>query len=125
VELPSGAAGGSVRILDGAGNTVRTLEVPAGAGRQALPWDGKDAGGNRLQDGTYTIEVTGTDPDGGSVRGTSFLQGQVERVRFSDGLVYLEVAGQSLPLDLVVEIANAAPGGASSRVPAARAFSAF
>jgi flagellar basal-body rod modification protein FlgD len=123
VELPSGSDSGTVRILDQRGSVVRTISVPAADGRQAVAWDGKDQHGNPVQPGAYRIEVSGVQPDGSSAAGRAFVQGQVAAVRFSGGQVQLDVAGQSVSLDRIIEIASASSSSSSS-ASALQSFSA-
>ncbi len=49
----------SAEVLNGAGQTVRTLmkELPQTAGQHSAAWDGRDQGGNVVADGNYTIKV--------------------------------------------------------------------
>src|SRR5262249_36945194 len=56
----------TVVILDGNGNTVRTLLSAASqtAGNQSVQWDGKDHSGNAVADGTYTVLVNANDVAG-------------------------------------------------------------
>ena len=53
-------------IKDSAGNVVRTLSSGYGVqeGEHSLSWDGRDANGAALSDGTYTLALTSTDPTG-------------------------------------------------------------
>lgn len=123
-ELPAGAGSGSLNIHDSTGTIVRTLSVPAGEGRQSIAWDGKDAQGNALPPGSYHLEVSAAQPDGSPASGVVYLQGTVDRARFSGGQVQLEVAGQTVPLDQIVEIATSTPASPSTSAKALRAFSA-
>jgi flagellar basal-body rod modification protein FlgD len=126
VQLPSGSTSGTVKILDAQGSLVRTLAVPAGESRQSVLWDGKDEHGNTVAAGQYQVDVSGVQPDGSTSAGQAFVQGRVDRVRFSGGQVLLEVAGQDVTLDAVSEITSAATTSptTSSSASALRAFSA-
>jgi flagellar basal-body rod modification protein FlgD len=58
VELGSAADRVQVVVKDGAGKSVRTIDVGASAaGTVALIWDGKDDGGAALADGNYSYSV--------------------------------------------------------------------
>ena len=49
-----------VNLVDGNGNTVKTLDLGAqGKGTVSYYWDGKDAGGNYVAGDTYSVQVTG------------------------------------------------------------------
>jgi ferredoxin len=74
VRLPalSAAAGATrarVAMTDSSGTLVREAFVPLGAAATAWNWDGKDARGRALPDGSYRMAVTGVDANGGT-RGT-------------------------------------------------------
>lgn len=71
VRLPalSAAAGATrarVAMTDGSGTVVREAIVPLGAAATAWNWDGKDARGRALPDGSYRMAVTGIDANGGT-----------------------------------------------------------
>jgi len=60
INLPTGAAGIQVNVLDSTGSVVRELIYPAQpVGDFSLSWDGKDAAGNTVPDGAYRFEATG------------------------------------------------------------------
>lgn len=74
VRLPAlSAAAGATRarvvMTDSSGTLVREAFVPLGAAATAWNWDGKDARGRALPDGSYRMAVTGVDANGGT-RGT-------------------------------------------------------
>jgi hypothetical protein len=53
----------SVEIADGT-STVRTLDCSNSDGSAMVSWDGNDGSGARVQSGTYTWTLTGSDADG-------------------------------------------------------------
>ena len=58
VDLPSGADGVQMQILDSKGQTVRKLIYPAQApGPMKLSWDGMSDSGASMPDGSYTMQV--------------------------------------------------------------------
>ena len=59
----------NVTVTDANGNTVTQLSVEAtAAGETAFEWDGKDANGNRVAAGDYTIAATHTDTAGAETK---------------------------------------------------------
>jgi flagellar basal-body rod modification protein FlgD len=98
----SGAAGGvdlaaaadqvKVDILDGAGNVVRSLSLgkqPAGLAQFA--WDGNDASGNAVAQGTYSFKVTAT-AAGSAVTATPYSLEQVQSVSLDSSGVNVQLA---------------------------------
>jgi len=58
----SGDANLTVKVVDSAGNTVKTLsnEQPFSAGEHTLTWDGTTDSGEPAPDGEYTVQITAT-----------------------------------------------------------------
>jgi flagellar basal-body rod modification protein FlgD len=81
----------TVNIIDGSGNVVRTMAVPApSAGLTQFSWDGKDDAGNTVPQGTYSMAAS----NAGSPFDT-YVAGKVTAVGYggSDVGTYLQVAG--------------------------------
>jgi len=107
LHLGGDAAKVTVRILDGNGNVVRTLDPGAlTAGTHAVAWDGKDASGNRLAAGTYKLEVTAKDADGQTVAADNELTGTVTGVAFDSGSAELVLGSVRVKPADVIEITN-------------------
>jgi len=106
--LSGAAANVTATIVNAAGQTVRTINEGAGAsGAWTGSWDGKDASGNSLPAGTYTVNLTATDSSGNAVTATSTSSGIVTGVSFVNGAAQLIVNGQTVPLSQVIEIDQA------------------
>jgi len=106
--LSGAAANVTATIVNAAGQTVRTINEGAGAsGAWTGSWDGKDASGNSLPAGTYTVNLTATDSSGNAVTATSTSSGIVTGVSFVNGAAQLIVNGQTVPLSSVTEIDQA------------------
>ncbi|AWH29156.1 MULTISPECIES: flagellar hook capping FlgD N-terminal domain-containing protein [Stenotrophomonas] len=96
----------NVTVTDANGNTVTQLSVEAtAAGETAFEWDGKDANGNRVSAGDYTIAATHTDTAGAETKLSTYVQAPVESVTVgSDGL-YLNLKGLgTAPIDYVLRV---------------------
>lgn len=105
VNLAADATKVTVSIKDANGVVVRTFtQDGAKAGSSKFDWDGKDASGNTLPDGNYSVDVSATDAGGKSVAAqtTSYLK--VDAVNFKDGVVYLVAGGRTFSLSDVTEI---------------------
>lgn len=101
----------TVDIRDADGDIIRTLRVPSReAGDHTFTWDGFDTEGRRVAPGNYSYTVNAKDPDGRTVRSTSFLEGRVTEVRYVDGSPVLIVNGMQVQLGQVLTIGE--PDGA-------------
>jgi flagellar basal-body rod modification protein FlgD len=99
------AANVTVTVKDANGTVVAIL--PQGhlnRGVNALKWDGLDANGNPMPDGSYKVEVTATGDDGKAVSFKTNLTMKVDAVTFRDGGIYLASGGNVFSLADVLEI---------------------
>ncbi|MCS6924365.1 MAG: flagellar hook assembly protein FlgD [Candidatus Binatia bacterium] len=94
-----------INITDSEGTLVRTLELGAQtSGEQRVVWDGKDNMGNPLDSGMYTFEVNAFDINGGSVAGTTFLQGVVTGVDMTGSEPILTIGDLQVPVSAVMGV---------------------
>jgi len=104
-ELDSDASEVKVLVKDKDGNVVREEKLSGlESGEHVFKWDGKDSDGNAVSDGDYTFEITAKDEDGESVGLTSGILGRVTGIAFDQGITYLIMNGQRVPLSDVSEI---------------------
>lgn len=96
-----------LEVLDDNGKVVRTLAGDKAAGEHALAWDGKDAAGRTLPDGTFSLRVTARDSTGATVPSTTFVEGVVRSVEQVDGVTLISVGATRLPWTTVSAIAEA------------------
>ncbi|HYE49304.1 MAG TPA: flagellar hook assembly protein FlgD [Azospirillaceae bacterium] len=66
-ELDRDATSATLEIYDSLDRKVATKEIPKKAGEHNVTWDGKDASGNQLPDGTYKIKLNLPGADGKQV----------------------------------------------------------
>ncbi len=123
--LEEEAATGYVNILDANNQFVTSIDLPAkGAGIHDFPWDGKDADGNTVPDGVYTIGLVCKDAEGqaiiadtqvgGLVTGVNYY-GNDQYLKFSDGrLVALAEVREIIEPDKVSVDDESADSGSSS-----------
>lgn len=98
------AAETEITIRDANGKTIRTETLSnLGRGDHSWTWDGKSDSGVRAPEGDYTIEVAASNGDD-TVNTLTFIEGLVEKVRFTSQGVELLVNGVRLPLGDVEEI---------------------
>ncbi|HDS1038090.1 TPA: flagellar hook assembly protein FlgD [Stenotrophomonas maltophilia] len=96
----------TVDVTDANGAKVTSISVEAkAAGEVAFQWDGKDANGNRMAPGKYSIVANHVDTAGKSTKLSTYVQAPVESVTVgSDGL-YLNLKGLgTAPIDYVLRV---------------------
>jgi flagellar basal-body rod modification protein FlgD len=93
-------------ISDSTGKVVRTIEIGAqGVGAQKFQFDGKNANGVPLPDGTYTLAIAATPVGGGSATPVSLATtAPVDGVDFSGNTPALLVGTLRLGLDQVRDV---------------------
>jgi flagellar basal-body rod modification protein FlgD len=105
VDLAAEAASVTLSIKDASGKLVATLEKGSQAsGTHLFEWNGRDAQGNALADGTYTVEVAAKDAEGKDVTAKTSAFVTVDSVAFANGTVLLMAGGKSFTLENVNEI---------------------
>src|SRR5271167_1458343 len=65
--LGTASATTQLSITNASGQTVYTGAGSTAAGNNTFNWNGEDANGNQLSDGTYKLTVTATDQSGATV----------------------------------------------------------
>lgn len=95
VDLEEPASKVDVVVRDEAGNEVARIEAGAHpAGEFALDWDGTDASGIPLAEGSYTMEVVATSGEEGAIEAGISLSGVTTSVEFAeDGSTLLGLGG--------------------------------
>jgi flagellar basal-body rod modification protein FlgD len=102
---PARAAKATVTIKDENGAVVATKAATLQAGAQAFSWDGKNAQGTTVPDGSYTISVSAQDASGQGVAVSTEISGTVTAVDVSGSAPVLTVGSASIPLSTVKTIA--------------------
>lgn len=103
-DIPSDAAKVTVKIMDQAGNVVRTVELTdVKTGVYSYTWDGNTDSGTTVKDGAYTFQVTALDADNKSVSAEALTYGLVKSVDYSNNGLRLDLGvngGQVSMLDI-------------------------
>ena len=113
-ELASNAESVSVQIINSSGQTIRTLTGPTTTGAHEIEWDGTDANGAQLADGTYGFLVGATDVGSNPISLVQGIRGQVTGVALDGNEVVLSLGSLELPLGDVLNVRAAAPAPAGS-----------
>ncbi|MGE4506241.1 MAG: flagellar hook assembly protein FlgD [Desulfovibrionaceae bacterium] len=106
VTLEDDAAEVTINILDSNGNVVATeILGESEAGTYSYTWDGTDVDGNAMDDGTYSVEVTALDENGGDVDTSTTVSGEVIAVsETSSGIVLTLEDGREVDLADVTDV---------------------
>ena len=84
---------------------VISVYQPAHDGESEVVWGGQTFDGGKAPAGQYHVKIT--TPDGKTDTGSAYVQGTVSGLRFTaDGLL-LQVGGQEVPLEKVVQFLDA------------------
>ncbi|GAB4186982.1 MAG: flagellar hook assembly protein FlgD [Thalassobaculales bacterium] len=102
--LASKASTVKLEVTDEAGKVVYTTTGETAAGDHTFNWDGKNASGDLLPNGAYTLKVTATDSGGNKVSTTIETAGYVGGVETSDDGPLLMLGAAKIPLDKVKSI---------------------
>ena len=105
--LEGAASSVSVTIRDSAGRTVRTIQLGAQAeGPFTTTWDGRDANGDRVAAGEYSVQLTAADTTGKAVPVEQRVRARVQAVSFQNGYPELIAGALRIKLADVAEIAE-------------------
>ena len=100
-----------VAVMDSSGKTVRTLTLGTkAAGNHSFQWDGKDAAGKAVTDGTYSYKVMANTGSGFKEMPTS-VSGKVEGVVYEGGKPYLVVQGVLMDINSLISVMNPTDSG--------------
>ncbi len=109
--LESDAAKVTAEILDEDGNVVKTIKASElSNGDHTLTWDGTDANGGQVPEGTYTLRVQAWDGNDVEISAKEYTMGVIEGIRYQNGSAVLIVDGEEIPFSNVLEIGNSDNG---------------
>lgn len=104
-QLPQDAKQVTVTIFDASGKTIRTLELGSqAAGLRQFTWDGKDAQGKTVADGSYSYQVRAVDSKGVGLEVTNYFTGTVQEVYQDSGGVWVKVDGRPVLVDNIISV---------------------
>jgi flagellar basal-body rod modification protein FlgD len=103
-EVPFNA---TLNIRDEKGNVVFTKEVDREIGKNDFVWDGKNNGGEPVEEGTYNFSIDALDKDGDAVENiTTIVNGRVSGVENQNGVTFLIVGERAVMLQNVLNAAQ-------------------
>jgi len=102
--LPSEAKSVTLAVADANGKTVFSQSGDTAAGGHSFAWNGKDAAGNHMPAGVYTLTISASDPKGQPITAATSISGIVDGVETVAGVQGLLVGGQSIPVSDVTKV---------------------
>jgi flagellar basal-body rod modification protein FlgD len=106
--LANTAATNTLVVTDANGMLVYTKPGETGAGKYTFAWDGKDAAGNTVPSGAYTLQVVAKDGSKAAITSTVTVGGLVTGVESGTDGPMLVVGGSRLPASKVVSVTDGA-----------------
>ena len=100
----------TVKVLNENGLAVFSTPGSIGTGSHSFVWDGKDANGNLLPEGAYTLIVQSLGDNGGEVDISINLLGRVTGVQSEAGETQLTIGETAIALKNIVSVKES-PGG--------------
>jgi len=105
-DLATASAATQLTITDANGKTVYTGAGATTAGNHLFAWDGKDNGGNQLNDGTYKLTVTAADSASNKVTSSVASAGTISQIDMTSGTPQLVVGNMELGLGDIAVLGN-------------------
>jgi len=103
--LDGSASQATVSILDSNGNPVRTMSLNnLASGANPVTWDGKTDTGATAAQGNYTVQISASNLNGGTVSSKIQRSGIVDAVRFTASGTQLMVGGIPASITDISEI---------------------
>ena len=103
--LPDTVEHVTINIYDKDHTLIATKDLGAmAAGDHQFVWNGEDSDGKPAQEGTYEVEVKTIDKDKKEGSVSTFLEGVVHSIRYSQGGAYLMIDGESYGIGDVLEV---------------------
>lgn len=100
-----GDANVAITVYDQSGAEVfSTQDGWQQAGEHSFQWDGRNAKGVTLPDGTYTYQVVATDGNGFAITSQTYVAGEVTGVSYRTGDPYLVIKDRMINPAKVIEV---------------------
>jgi flagellar basal-body rod modification protein FlgD len=102
--IPKTAQQTSITVRDAKNQVVVAKQGETSVGSHNFVWDGKDANGNKMPDGPYTVTVSAMDAKNTPIPVSTHMLGRVDGVVTADGAVNVLVGGVAIPLDKILSV---------------------
>jgi flagellar basal-body rod modification protein FlgD len=112
---------GVVRIVDGDGNTVRSisLEGKDATNSARFTWDGRDDRGNKVPSDTYNLIIEGQESDNSLF---CFVEDIVTGIRYDVRGTMIRVSGVEIPIGDILEVKQGDPNAMNSQLTFSQAL---
>jgi flagellar basal-body rod modification protein FlgD len=104
--LATDASGTQLSVTDANGKVVYTGAGETASGNHSFAWDGKDANGNQLADGTYKLAVTASDAAGSTVTSTVASAGTVSQIDLTGTTPQLMIGNMEVGVGDIAAVSN-------------------
>jgi flagellar basal-body rod modification protein FlgD len=94
----------AIAIYNASGAQIQGATLTSSAGSNTWTWDGKNASGNAMADGAYTVTVTALGSNGATAQVPFTVTGTATAVQNINGTVKLQMGGLTVPFSNVVSI---------------------
>jgi len=96
----------TLTVTDAAGKLVFATAADGTKGRHGFAWDGRNALGELLPDGAYSLAVMGRDATGAATAATVRTTGRVTGVENRDGTTQLLLGPAGVALDKILKVSE-------------------
>lgn len=104
--LGTASATTQLSVTNASGQTVYTGAGSTTAGNNTFNWNGEDANGNQLSDGTYKLTVTATDQSGATVTTSVASAGTVSQIDLTGSAPKLVIGNMEVSPSDVAAVSN-------------------
>jgi|tagenome__1003787_1003787.scaffolds.fasta_scaffold20478221_2 flagellar basal-body rod modification protein FlgD len=94
----------AIAIYNASGAQIQGATLTSSAGSNTWTWDGKNASGNAMADGAYTVTVTALGSNSATAQVPFTVTGTATAVQNINGTVKLQMGGLTVPFSNVVSI---------------------
>jgi len=95
----------TITIRDENGQAIRTITSEnSDRGNIVIEWDGLTDNGVQAASGFYTVSAEAVGLNGNDFKPGLYVEGRVKGVTYNNGVAYLSIEGQDVPLGSVLEV---------------------
>ena len=104
--LGTSSASTMLTVSNSAGMVVYSGPGAVTAGNNTFTWNGQDNNGNQLNDGTYKLSVSATDPSGNAITTSVASAGTVSQIDMTGSTPKLVVGGMEISPSDIAAVGN-------------------
>jgi flagellar basal-body rod modification protein FlgD len=96
----------TIAVYNASGTQIQSATLTSSAGSNTWTWNGKNASGNTMADGAYTVAVTAVGSSGATAQVPFTVTGTATAVQNVSGTVKLQMGGLTVPFSSVVSVGS-------------------